>query len=136
VVSKLDSICILQIDKERKKISAMSPRRRYRQTLDLLEDRDMSRERGRQVPNPAMERDIHELHIRVMDMEIKQRHIAGVGYVSESESEDEAGHEGEEVAAEDATNERLIRVVARMGARVKMDILVYEGNLDVEEILD
>jgi hypothetical protein len=30
----------------------------------------------------------------------------------------------------------LIRVVARMGARAKMDIPVYEGNLDVEELLD
>jgi hypothetical protein len=27
-------------------------------------------------------------------------------------------------------------VVARMSAREKMDILVYEGNLDVEELLD
>jgi hypothetical protein len=30
----------------------------------------------------------------------------------------------------------LIRVVARMSARAKMDIPVYEGNLDVEELLD
>jgi hypothetical protein len=30
----------------------------------------------------------------------------------------------------------LIRAIARMGARAKMDIPVYEGNLDVEEILD
>jgi hypothetical protein len=30
----------------------------------------------------------------------------------------------------------LIRVVARMCAREKMDIPVYEGNFDVEELLD
>jgi hypothetical protein len=42
----------------------------------------------------------------------------------------------EEVAAEDASNERLIRDIARMGARAKMDILVYEGNLDAKELLD
>jgi hypothetical protein len=30
----------------------------------------------------------------------------------------------------------LIRDVARMSARAKMDIPVYEGNLDVEELLD
>jgi hypothetical protein len=30
----------------------------------------------------------------------------------------------------------LFRVVARIGAREKMDIPVYEGNLDVEELLD
>jgi hypothetical protein len=30
----------------------------------------------------------------------------------------------------------LIRAIARMGARAKMGIPVYEGNLDVEELLD
>jgi hypothetical protein len=62
--------------------------------------------------------------------------MAGVGDVSDSESENEAGHEREKVTVEDAANERLIRVVARMGAKAKMDIPVYEGNLDVEELLD
>jgi hypothetical protein len=33
-------------------------------------------------------------------------------------------------------DERLFRAVARIGAREKMDIPMYEGNLDVEEILD
>jgi Icc-related predicted phosphoesterase len=114
----------------------MPSRRRDRKTPDSPEEREMLEERGRQVPNPAMEREMHNLCTRVVDMEIKQRCIASVGYVSESESEDEAGHEGEEVTTEDATNERLIRVVARMSAREKMDILVYEGNLDAKEILD
>jgi hypothetical protein len=68
----------------------MPPRRRDRQTPDPPEDRKVSRERGRQVPNPAMERDIHDLCTRVVDMEIKQRRIAGIGDVSESESEDES----------------------------------------------
>jgi hypothetical protein len=88
------------------------------------------------VPNPAMEREMRDIHARPMDMETTQSCIAGVGYVSESESEDEPGHEREEVTAEDAANECLIRGVARMGAREKMDITVYEGNLDAEEILD
>jgi hypothetical protein len=30
----------------------------------------------------------------------------------------------------------LLKVVARMGARENLDILMYEGNLDVEELLD
>jgi hypothetical protein len=55
--------------------------------------------------------------------------------LSDSESEAEAERE-EEVAAEDASNEHLIRAIARMGAREKMDIPVYEGNLDPEELLD
>jgi hypothetical protein len=114
-------------DREREKgISSMLPRRRERQTLDLPEEREMPRGRVRQVPNPAMEREMCDICARLVDMETTQRQTVGVGDVSESEIEDEAGHEGEEVAA----NECLIRVVARMGAREKMDILVYEGNLD------
>jgi hypothetical protein len=96
----------------------------------------VSRERGRQVPNPAMERDIHDLRARVVDMEIKQRCTTDIGDVSESEREDEAGHREEEVTTENATNERFLRAIARMGARAKMDIPVYEGNLDAEELLD
>jgi hypothetical protein len=69
-------------------------------------------------------------------MEITQRHVVGAGDLSDSKSEDEAEHEGEEVAAEDASNERLLKSIARMGAREKMDIPVYEGNLDVEDLLD
>jgi hypothetical protein len=132
LVSELDSVCILQIGKARKKISAMQPRIRVRQTPNLLEDREMPRGRDRQVPNLAMEREMRDIHARLVDMETAQRHTIGVGYVSDSESEDEAGHEGKEVVAEDAANERLIRAVARMCAKEKMDILVYEGNLDVE----
>jgi hypothetical protein len=33
---------------------------------------------------------------------------------------------------EDVVDERLFRAIARIGARAKMDIPVYEGNLDVE----
>jgi hypothetical protein len=114
----------------------MPPRRRDRQTPDPREEREMPGERGRQVPNPAMEREMHNIRTKLMDVEIKQRRTAGVEDVSESESEDEAGHEGEKVAAEDVANERLIRVVARTSARAKMDNPVYERILDVEELLD
>jgi hypothetical protein len=72
----------------------MPPRRRDRQTPDPLEEREMPGERGRQVPNPAMEREMHNIRTKLVDMEIKQRHTTGVGDVNESESEDEARHEG------------------------------------------
>jgi hypothetical protein len=114
----------------------MPSRRRDRQTPDPLEEREMPRGRGRQVPNPAMEREMHDLRTRLEDMKTAQRCTIGVGDLSDFESEDEAGHEGEEVTAEDTTNECLIRAIARMGAKEKMDIPVYEGNLDVEELLD
>jgi hypothetical protein len=114
----------------------MPPRRRDRKTPDPPEEREIPRGRGRQVPNLAMEREMHDICTRLEDMETTQRCTTGVGDVSESESEDEAGHEREEVTAEDAANECLIRVVARMVAKEKMDIPVYEGNLDAEELLN
>jgi hypothetical protein len=77
----------------------------------------MPRRRGRQLPEPPGEREMHELCSRMDAMETTQRRKVGVGDISESESENEAGHGGEEVAAEDATEERLFRVVARIGVR-------------------
>jgi hypothetical protein len=52
-----------------KKISAMPPRRRGRQTPDPLEEGEMPRGRGRQVPNLAMEREMCDICARLMDME-------------------------------------------------------------------
>jgi hypothetical protein len=93
------------------------------------------RRRDRQLPDPAVEREMCELHARLDAMETTQRHTVDARDINEDESEDEAGIEGEEVVVEDAVEERLFRAVARIGAREKMDIPVYEGNLDVEELL-
>jgi hypothetical protein len=93
------------------------------------------RRRERPMPDPTVEREMRELHARLDAMETTQRWTVDVGDVSEAERENEAGAE-EEVAVEDAAEERLFRVVARIRAREKMDILMYEGNLDVEELLD
>jgi hypothetical protein len=94
------------------------------------------RRRDRPMPDLVVEREMHELHARLESMETTQRCTVDAGDISEDESENEVGREGEEVAVEDAADEHLFRVVARIGARVKMDIPVYEGNLDVEELLD
>jgi hypothetical protein len=93
------------------------------------------RRRDRVMPDPTVEREMCELHARIDAMETTQRHTVDVGDISEVDSENEIGHE-EEVTVEDATDECLFRVVARIGAREKMDIPMYEGNLDVEELLD
>ena len=114
----------------------MPPKRRDRKTPNPPEEREMSRRRGRQMTDPAMEREMHDLRARLEDMETTQRRTVSVGDLSDSESEIEAEHEGEEVAAKDVATERLIRAIGRMGARAKMDIPVYEGNLDAEELLD
>jgi hypothetical protein len=77
-----------------------------------------------------------ELHATLDAMEIAQRRTVDVGDINEDESENEARNEGEEVAVKDVVEEHLFRDVARIGAKEKMDIPMYEGNLDVEEILD
>jgi hypothetical protein len=88
------------------------------------------------MPDPTMEREMCELRARIDAMDTTQRHTVDVGDISEDESENEAGNEGEEVAVENAVDECLFRVVARIGVREKMEIPMYEGNLDVEELLD
>jgi hypothetical protein len=109
------------------------PPRRERQSPDP-EDRDVRR-RGRQAGNPEMERQIRDLRARLEDMEAAQRRTANAGDLSDSEGEAEAEQQGE-VAAEDAANERLIKAIARMSSKTKMDIPTYEGSLDAEELLD
>jgi rubrerythrin len=62
-------------------------------------------------------------------MERVQRCTVSARDFTDSEDEVEVERE-EEVAAEDVANERLIKAIARMGEKEKMDIPVYEGNLD------
>jgi hypothetical protein len=94
------------------------------------------RDRPMPMPDPAREREMCELRARMDAMETTQRCTVNAGDISKAESENEAGNEGEEVAVEDAVDERLFRDVARIGVRWKMEIPMYEGKLDVEEILD
>jgi hypothetical protein len=112
----------------------MPLRRRDRQTPDPPKEREMPIRIGRQLPDLAREREMHEMRARLDAMEIAQRRTVNAGDINESESENEARNK--EVAAEYATDECLFRAVARIGAREKMDISVYEGNMDVEELLD
>jgi hypothetical protein len=93
------------------------------------------RRRGRKVVNPEMERQMRYLQARLEDMEAVQRRTTSAGDLSDFDSEIEAERK-EEVSAEDVANECLIKAIARMGAKAKMDIPVYEWNLDVEELLD
>jgi FKBP-type peptidyl-prolyl cis-trans isomerase (trigger factor) len=109
------------------------PPRRERQSPDP-EDREVRR-RGSPARNPEMERQMRDLRERIEEMETTQRCTASVGNLSDFDSEIEVERE-EEVAAEDASIERLIKAIARMVAKAKMDIPVYEGNLDAEELLD
>jgi len=44
--------------------------------------------------------------------------------------------EFEGAAKKDTVEECLLKVVVKIGAREKMEVPMYEGNLDVEEMLD
>jgi hypothetical protein len=110
------------------------PPRRERQSPDP-EDREVRR-RGRPAGNPEMERQMQDLRSRMEEMETAQRRGAGTGEFSDYEVEEEAGHEAEEVSAEDASMERLIRAISRMSSKTKMEIPVYEGSLNAKELLD
>jgi hypothetical protein len=79
------------------------PPRRERKSPDH-EERD-ARRRGRLAGNPEMECQIRYLRARLEEMETTQRRGAGAGEFSDSEVEEEAGHNAEEVTTEDASTE-------------------------------
>jgi hypothetical protein len=85
------------------------------------------------VENRAMEREMRELCARLDAMETTQRRAPDVGDISEAENEEV---EVEEAVAEDVVEECLLKVVVKLGARAKIDVPMYEGNLDTEELLD
>ena len=111
------------------------PPRRGRQSPDPEEERELSRERSSYGQNIEMESEIRNLRARMEDMEAAQRRTTNTGDLSDSEGEAEAVPQGG-VAAEDAANERLIKAIASMSAKVRMDIPAYKGSLDAEELLD
>jgi hypothetical protein len=94
------------------------------------------RRRDRPMLDPAVEREMRKLCARLHAIETAQRRTVDAGDINEAESENEVGNEGEEVAVKDVVDERLFKAIARIGAREKMDIPMYEGTLDVEELLD
>jgi hypothetical protein len=91
------------------------------------------RRREPPLANRVVEREMRELRARLETMEATQRRAPDVGDVSDAESEEV---EVEEAAGEDVAEERLLRAVARLGGRAKIEVPMYEGNLDAEELLD
>jgi hypothetical protein len=85
------------------------------------------------VENRAMERDMRELCARIDVMETTQRRAPNVGDISDVENEEV---EVKELVAEDVAEERLLKVVVKLGARVKIDVPMYEFILETEELLD
>jgi hypothetical protein len=85
------------------------------------------------MENRVVGREMRELHTRLEAMEAIQRITRVTENVSDAESEE---IEVEEIIGEDAAEERLLKDVVKLGAREKMDVLMYVLNLDVEELLD
>lgn len=81
------------------------------------------------VENPSMEEEITWLCARLDSMETTQRRAPDTGDINEVKSKDV---EVEGVAGEEVAEEWLLRVVVKMGARAKIEVPMYEGNLDVE----
>jgi hypothetical protein len=85
------------------------------------------------VVNIAMEREMRELRARLDAIETTQRRAPNAGDVSEVEIKEV---ELEEAVYKDAAKERLLKAVVKFRSREKIDIPMYEGNLDTEEFLD
>jgi hypothetical protein len=86
------------------------------------------RRRDKLVANSTMEEEMRKFRAILDAMETTQRREPDAGDVSEAESE--------EMEFEGDAEEILLKAVANMGAREKMEIPMYEGKLDVEELLD
>ena len=76
---------------------------------------------------------MRELRARLEVMEAAQRQAPDARDINDAESE---AVEVEEAAGEDVAEERLLRAVVRLGGGAKIEVPMYEGNLDVEELLD
>jgi hypothetical protein len=75
---------------------------------------------------------MRELHEILDAMETTQRRAPDAGDVSDVEREE---REIEEDVIEDAVEERLLKAILKLGVRENIDIPMYEGNLDVEELI-
>jgi hypothetical protein len=76
---------------------------------------------------------MRELIARLEVMEESHRRAPDAGDISDAESEEV---EVEEDARENVVEEHLLRAVVRLGARANIEVPMYGGNLDVEELLD
>ena len=80
------------------------------------------------MENHVVEREVRELRARLEAMEAMQRRTPSTEDVSEEESEE---IEVEEVIGEDVAEEHLLKIVLKLGTRDKVEVPMYESNLDV-----
>jgi hypothetical protein len=83
--------------------------------------------------NLEMEEEMRRLKMRLDAMETTQRRAPVTGDISEVESEE---IKVEEDVVEDVFEDLLLKFVSIIGAKEKIEVPMYEGNLEVEELLD
>ena len=86
--------------------------------------------RGRSEENVILLEEIHTLHTRMVTIETTQRRTPNEGVDSAKE---ESFEEEEE---EDNETTRVIKMLAKVGGKAKMEIPMYEGSLNTEELMD
>jgi hypothetical protein len=80
---------------------------------------------------------MQELRASLEVVKATQRRAPDTGDVSDAERKYTVGKNVvEEDAREDVVEECLLRAVSRLGGRAKIEVPMYEGNLDAEELLD
>jgi hypothetical protein len=85
------------------------------------------------ILNHVVGREMRELHTRLEVMEAMQRRTPAAEDISDAESKE---IEVEEAIGEYVVEELLLKVVLKFAARSKIDVPMYESNLDFEEVLD
>ncbi|KAH9331464.1 hypothetical protein KI387_003572, partial [Taxus chinensis] len=88
-----------------------------------------------QATQLALAEDIRNLIARLRDLEEAERRgieMADVSVVEQEPPEEELTAEVEEEKPE----ERLIRAIMKVNTKPKMEVPMYEGNLNVEELID
>jgi hypothetical protein len=81
------------------------------------------------MENRVVGGEMRELHTRLEEMEEMQRRTHVVEDVNDAKSEE---IEVEEVIGEDVAEELLLKVVVKLGTREKVEVSMYEGNLDAK----
>jgi hypothetical protein len=81
-----------------------------------------------------LQNELRRVQARMEAIEATQRREPDTRDVSEAENTS-SSEEGEAPVGE-TTEEQLLRLVTKVGAIPKMEVPMYEGNLNVEELLD
>ncbi|KAH9292214.1 hypothetical protein KI387_042602, partial [Taxus chinensis] len=88
-----------------------------------------------QAAQLALAEDIRNLTARLRDLEEAQRRGIEMAEVSDGEQEPPEEELTAEVE-EETPEERLIRAIMKVNTKPKMEVPMYEGNLNVEELID